>query len=183
MAEEAEDDVRFAPTSPQASTSGMSRVRSDSGASASATHAVSVARDTATHAATQASIAASNLARTLSQRMRVSPTASAVKQRFDRMRLEARERELAAKGRETSNAILEQEELVDDEGKALADSDKTEVRAKEQTAHGLPSLAPAAELGDKPLKIDELEIGSITKHPKDWSIIFARAKTQVPTTA
>lgn len=198
LAEEAEEDLRFAPTSPgsiagtgtngSTSSGSSSRVRSDSAASAAATHAASVARDTATqaaHAAQHASIAATNLARNFSQRMRVSPTANAVKARFDRMRIEAREKELAAKGRETSDAILEEEELVDEEGNALPRGEKRDVIAGEKKA-GLGLLTPAAELARAPskqIKIDELEIGRITKHPKDWSIIFTKAKTQIPTTA
>ena len=130
-------------------------------------------------------MAATNLARNFSQRMRVSPTANAVKARFDRMRIEAREKELAAKGRETSDAILEEEELVDEEGNALPRREKREAVEGEKRA-GLGLLAPAAELAGanaKQIKIDELEIGRITKHPKDWSIIFSKAKTQIPTTA
>lgn len=180
MAEEAEDDVRFAPLSPQADSSHMKRDRSDSAASAS--HAMNIAKDTATHAATQATIAATNLARNFSQRMRVSPTASAVKQRFDRMRSEAREKELAAKGRDSGAAILKKEELVDEEGKVVSGRNKAPL-ADIVEAPTSTSLAPSLDLDSGPVKIDELEIDTIKKHPKDWSIIFARAKTQVPTTA
>lgn len=199
LAEEAEEDLRFAPTSPGStvgsaganaptSSGSSSRVRSDSAASAAATHAASVARDTANQAAQaaqHASLAATNLARNFSQRMRVSPTASAVKARFDRMRIEAREKELAAKGRETSDAILEEEELVDEEGTALPRRERRDVVEGEKKA-GLGLLAPAAELASttaRQIKIDELEIGRITKHPKDWSIIFSKAKAQIQTTA
>lgn len=178
LLDEAEDDLKFAPTSPGSvhSASSSSRPRSGSGGAAAAA-SLAFAQNTASQAAQaaqQASTTASNLARTLTQRMKVSPTAHALKSRLERMRLEAKERELVAEGKDPSR-ILEEEELVDEEGSKLDKSEKREVAAQERLItnnKNLPSL-----------KVDELEIAGVVKHPKDWSIIFARAKREVPTTA
>jgi hypothetical protein len=106
--------------------------------------------------------------------MKVSPTAHALKSRLERMRLEAKERELVAQGKDPSK-ILEEEDLVDDEGSKLDKNEKREVAAQERigtSSKDLPNF-----------KVDELEIAGVVKHPKDWSVIFARAKREVPTTA
>jgi len=98
-----------------------------------------------------------------------------VKQRFERMRLEAKERELASRGQDPS-AILAKEELLDEEGNQIEKSEKEAVSQA--------TLQPAAEVKESvKIQIDQLEIGGLVKHPKDWSVIFAKAKTQVPTTA
>lgn len=94
------------------------------------------------------------------------------------MRLEAKERELASRGQDPSS-ILAKEELLDEEGNKI---DKSEKEAISQAS--TLSLQRAAEVKDPvKLQIDQLEIAGLVKHPKDWSIIFAKAKTQVPTTA
>lgn len=176
LLDEAEENLRFAPTSPSAtgSTSAV-RSRSDSAASNSSYSGLRWDPHQAAQAAQQASSAASNLARTLTQKVKISPTAHAVKQRFERMRLEAKERELASRGQDPSS-VLAKEELLDEEGNKV---DTNEKRAIAQAV-----LQPAAEVKE-PMKIqiDQLEIGGLVKHPKDWSIIFAKAKSQVPTTA
>ena len=106
--------------------------------------------------------------------MKVSPTAHALKSRLERMRLEAKERELVAAGKDPSR-LLEEEELVDEEGAKLDRNEKREVAMQERTGINHKDLPN--------LKVDELEIAGVVKHPKDWSVIFARAKREVPTTA
>ena len=177
LLDEAQEDLRFAPTSPSAATAStsMTRGRSDSATSNGSYGALRWDPHHAAQAAQQASTAASNLARTLTQKVKISPTAHAVKQRFERMRLEAKERELASRGLDPS-AILAKEELLDEEG------NKVEKSEKEAFAHA--TLQPAAEVKEpSKIHIDQLEIGGLVKHPKDWSVIFAKAKTIVPTTA
>lgn len=115
--------------------------------------------------------------------MKITPTALAVRNRFERMRLEAKEREMAAKGRDT-DTILEQEELLDEEGNAIKGQEKEAIVAGEKEGAALPPIP--TEPADKalpPLKIDQLEIGGLVKHPKDWSVIFSKAKLAIPTTA
>lgn len=91
------------------------------------------------------------------------------------MRLEAKERELASRGQDPSS-ILAKEELLDEEG------NKVDANEKEKVAQA--TLQPAAEVKEPTkIQIDQLEIGGLVKHPKDWSVIFAKAKTQIPTTA
>jgi hypothetical protein len=175
--EDAEEDMRFSPASPQAATSssGMARGRSDSATSNGSYSALRWDPHQAAQAAQHASTAASNLARSFTQRVKIPPTAHAVKSRFERMRLEAKERELASRGKDTT-AILEKEDLLDEEGNALDNADKKTIAES--------GLQPPVELKDSgKIQIDQLEIAGITKHPKDWSIIFAKAKTSVPTTA
>src|ERR1700722_7489372 len=98
VADEVEDDLRFAPVpgSPHESSSG-NRARSDTMGSATSSHHAAFATASATasqaahqaaHAAQTASQAASSMARNFSQRMKISPTANAVKTRFERMRAE-----------------------------------------------------------------------------------------------
>lgn len=179
LLDDAEEDMRFAPTSPTAAgSSSMTRGRSDSANSNGSYSALRWDPHQAAQAAQHASTAATNLARTFTQRVKISPTAHAVKQRFERMRLEAKERELASRGQDPA-AILAKEELLDEQGNQVG---KTE---KQAVANADTVLQPAAELKETPpkLQIDQLEIAGLVKHPKDWSIIFAKAKTQVPTTA
>lgn len=178
LLDEAEEDLRFAPASPQAGAGGstsMSRARSDSANSNGSYSALRWDPHQAAQAAQHASTAASNLARTLTQRVKVSPTAHAVKARFERMRLEAKEREMLSRGQDPS-AILAKEELLDEEG--------NKVEQIEKEAVSQATLQPPVELREQQnLQVDQLEIAGLVKHPKDWSIIFAKAKTQVPTTA
>ena len=89
--------------------------------------------------------------------------------------MEAKERDLAAKGKNTGS-LLEKEGLVDEEGNEVEESFKARIldQEKEQAAKSKIPLR---------LKIDELDIAGVVQHPKDWSITFLKAKTQVPTTA
>lgn len=85
---------------------------------------------------------------------------------------------MASRGQEPSAALIaKEEELLDEEGNKV-DSDEKEAISR-------ATLQPAAELKEPTQKmhIDQLEIAGLVKHPKDWSVIFAKAKTQVPTTA
>lgn len=185
QADDAEEDLRFAPaSSPETSkldASPQARGRSDSStssnAAAASSQAFAAASATASQAAHQAAqaaqtatTAASNLARTFSQRIKISPTAAAVKTRFDRMRTEASERDMASRGKDAALT----ENLEDEEGKQVAAGEKQAIVSQ------MPASTPHA--GSDQL-IDQLEIAGITKHPKDWSIIFAKAKAAVPTTA
>lgn len=176
LLDEAQEDLRFAPTSPPgAASTSMTRTRSDSANSNGSYSALRWDPHHAAQAAQQASSAASNLARTLTQKVKISPTAHAVKQRFERMRLEAKERELASRGQDPSS-ILAKEELLDEEGNTVSEKEKESVSQA--------TLQPAAEVKEPAkIQIDQLEIGGLVKHPKDWSVIFAKAKTQIPTTA
>lgn len=108
--------------------------------------------------------------------MKVSPTAYAIKTRLERMRSEAKERELTAKGKDTG-AMQEEEELVDEEGNRLEGSVKSGVieQQKDSTIKDADKYMPN-------LRTDQLDIAGVVKQTKDWSVIFSKAKMQVPTT-